>query len=163
MSPDPTPAPATGHLTPTEDLVMEVLAARHRLGEQLWTFDARHRRVIESLAEKGLANLIHGTVERTVRASLTAAGRDRYLKADYVAPVLAPGCRSFYFGPKTSEFRVDCTRRNHHRGKHRAPWMRLKKKTGASVRVVVEWTDEQAGGLHSARYPGLRDSQALGD
>lgn len=74
--------------TPTESLVMEVLAARHRLGEHLWTFDARQKRAIESLADKGLVNVMHGTVERSVRASLTDKGIGEYLSERYVPPVL---------------------------------------------------------------------------
>jgi len=75
-------------LTPTEDLVMEVLAARYRLGERLWTFDSRCRPAIRRLAARGLANEIHGMVENTIRASLTDEGRAAYVTADYVPPIL---------------------------------------------------------------------------
>lgn len=75
-------------LTPTEELVMEVLAARHRLGEQMWTFDARHKRAIESLADKGLVNPMHGIVERTVRASLTDKGVRESVSGRYAPPAM---------------------------------------------------------------------------
>lgn len=78
----------TRSLTPTEDLVMEVLAARYRLGEHLWTFDSRQRPAIRRLAARGLVNEIHGMVENSIRASLTDKGRALYVTADYVPPIL---------------------------------------------------------------------------
>lgn len=75
------------HLTPTEDLILEVLIARHRLGENLWTFDARHKRVIGSLADKGWVTPMHGMVENTVRASLTQAAIDKWVSDAYVPPI----------------------------------------------------------------------------
>lgn len=53
---------------------MEVLAARYRLGENLWTFDARCSQAIDALAERGWVLAMDGNVEHTVRASLTDAG-----------------------------------------------------------------------------------------
>lgn len=76
-------------LSPTEDLVMEVLAARYRLGEYVWTFDSRQAKAINSLALRGLATPIHGIVEHTVRAALTDNGRAEYVTARYRPPVLA--------------------------------------------------------------------------
>lgn len=61
-------------LTPSEELVLEVLVARHRLGETLWTFDARLTKQIESLADLGYVMPMNGVVEKTVRASLTPVG-----------------------------------------------------------------------------------------
>lgn len=75
-------------LTPTEDLIMEVLAARARLGETIWTFEARHRSAMEKLESKGLVRSIHGVVESTIRASLTSHGRATYMLSDYEAPIL---------------------------------------------------------------------------
>ena len=69
-------------LTPGEALVMEVLAARWRLGESLWTFDTRHGRWLDSLADKGLVQPMHGIVEKTLRASLTDAGKAYYWDKD---------------------------------------------------------------------------------
>lgn len=65
-------------LAPGERLVIEVLAARWRLDESLWTFDSDHSRWINSLADKGLVNPMHGIVEKTLRASLTEAGKRYY-------------------------------------------------------------------------------------
>ncbi len=41
-------------LTPAEDLLIEVLIARHRLGEPFWTFDYCQRPVLKRLEAKGL-------------------------------------------------------------------------------------------------------------
>lgn len=75
-------------MTPTQELILEVLAARVRLGETLWTFSSRHGRALRSLQALGYVTLMHGTVERTVRASLTVKGRAEALSDRYVPPVL---------------------------------------------------------------------------
>ncbi|UYP17721.1 hypothetical protein OED52_13675 [Rhodococcus sp. Z13] len=77
-------------MTPTEDLIMEVLAARTRLGHILWTFAANRTATAaaRSLERRGLITMMHGITERTFRARLTQAGRDEYLTPDYVAPIL---------------------------------------------------------------------------
>lgn len=73
-------------LTPTEDLILEVLAARYRLGETIWTFDSRLTRQIDSLATKGLVSTMSGIVERTIRASLTDEGLREAVSPNYVPP-----------------------------------------------------------------------------
>lgn len=76
-------------LTPTQDLVLEVLIARHRLGEQLWTFDSRLRRTVDQLAEFGLVIPMSGITERTVRATLTEEAKERWITgSSYVPPIL---------------------------------------------------------------------------
>lgn len=74
-------------LTPTEDLVVEVLVARYRLGEVLWTFDSKVSKQIKSLEKKGIVNSMHGIVENSVRASFTDAGFAKYCSYDYHAPI----------------------------------------------------------------------------
>ncbi len=74
--------------TPTEDLLLELLAARHRCGEQVWTLDSRHRRTAERLEARDLVVLMHGLTEHTFRAALSGEGRAVYMIADYVPPVL---------------------------------------------------------------------------
>ena len=76
-------------LTPTQDLVMEVLAARYRLGEECWTFPANRRPAVQYLAEKGLVTWKEGIVERTVLVWLTEAGRARYVTEGYTPPIFA--------------------------------------------------------------------------
>ena len=73
-------------LTPTQDLFMEVLAARFRLGETLWTFDSRHGTTAKALAEQGLIQRMGGVVAGTIRASMTSKGRAVFLDEHYTAP-----------------------------------------------------------------------------
>lgn len=74
-------------MTPTEDLVMEVLGARARLGESLWTFESRHRKTLEKLESAGYVTVIHGIISGTVRASLTDKGKELVLDDLYVSPL----------------------------------------------------------------------------
>jgi hypothetical protein len=73
-------------LPPTQYLVMDVLAARWRTGEQCWTFPARLAATMGALAAAGLIEWKAGVVERTVMAWLTEAGRRRVLLETYEAP-----------------------------------------------------------------------------
>lgn len=73
-------------LTPTEELILEVLAARYRLGETHWTFDSRNQRAIDSLDARGLVIPMNGIVERTIRASLTREGVKVAISEGYVPP-----------------------------------------------------------------------------
>lgn len=74
-------------LTPSQDLFMEVLSARYRTGERLWTFETRHAKTSQVLEAKGLITTMHGIVEKTFRASLTEAGRSLYLDSEYESPI----------------------------------------------------------------------------
>ena len=73
--------------TPTEDLVLEVLIARWRLGELLWTFDSQASPAIEKLADKGWVTSMHGITENTVRATLTSKAVAKWLVYDYIPPI----------------------------------------------------------------------------
>ena len=93
-------------LAPTQDLIMEVLAARHRLGERMWPFSTRVRPALEALARAGLIGYKSGVVERTCNAWLTEAGKREFVRADYVAPdnryeVLLKGLRKAVRDPET--------------------------------------------------------------
>src|SRR5665647_1477248 len=88
-APSPERQPPAG-LTPTEDLFLEVLAARVRLGETCWTFGSEHTRTARSLATKGLIYWQGGVVEHTIRAFLTDAGRTVCLSPTYKAPPTTP-------------------------------------------------------------------------
>jgi hypothetical protein len=70
-------------LTPTEDLLLEVLIARHRLGEPFWPFDYCHRRTLQRLESRGLVSF-QNAVTPHLRAQLTAAGRERFMTHPYV-------------------------------------------------------------------------------
>lgn len=75
-------------LTPSEDLAIDVLLARYRLGENLWTFESRHKKTLDKLAARGYVSVIHGIVEKTVRASLTELGKRKFFDGSrYVSPL----------------------------------------------------------------------------
>ncbi|GIE46382.1 MarR family transcriptional regulator [Actinoplanes lobatus] len=76
-------------LPPTQYLVMEVLAARYRLGEQAWTFPSTLRPVMQALAEKQLIGWKSGTAPASILAWLTDAGRKHSLMPGYVPPIHA--------------------------------------------------------------------------
>lgn len=62
------------HVPPTQYLAMEVLAARYRLGESLWTFPSPCRAPLRALAARGWVRHKSGITEHTMRAWLTEAG-----------------------------------------------------------------------------------------
>jgi hypothetical protein len=74
------------NLSPTQYLIMEVLAARFRTGEPFWTFPSRLAPQVKALAAAGLVELMHGIAENTVRARLTREGQDETLDASYSVP-----------------------------------------------------------------------------
>jgi len=79
-------------LTPTADLIMEVLAARHRLGEPFWHFDIRHTKALNELASARLIWWQRGSQPKTAQVFLTDTGRaSEYLSGTYVAPAALAG------------------------------------------------------------------------
>ena len=76
------------YLTPTENLFIETLIARYRLGESIWTYESRHAKTAEALDQKGLIEWKSGIVEKTIRAWFTAEGAKRYLSYPYEPPLL---------------------------------------------------------------------------
>lgn len=72
--------------TPTQDLILDVLAARFRLGENLWTFGSRLRKAATQLADHGLVFITHGITEKTIRVGLTEAGKAVTLMPNYSPP-----------------------------------------------------------------------------
>lgn len=74
-------------MTPTEDLIMEVLAARARLGETMWPFSTKLGKALKSLEDRGYIDTMHGMVEYSVRASLTDKGVEEYLDDRYLSPL----------------------------------------------------------------------------
>jgi hypothetical protein len=79
-------------MTPTQELVLEVLIARRRLGEQLWTFSNKSAIVaaLKNLENKGLVWMMNGVVSHTIRAGLTEAAVAQYMSKPYFAPESPP-------------------------------------------------------------------------
>lgn len=75
------------NLPPTQYLVLEVLAARARTGEALWTFPSNLGPALRALEANGLITTMHGITAMSIRASLTDTGRGYTLKGDYVTPL----------------------------------------------------------------------------
>lgn len=61
-------------LKPTEWLMMEVLAARRRLGEATWTFPSQFKRQAKVLQELDYVWWKHGTCQGTILVVLTDKG-----------------------------------------------------------------------------------------
>lgn len=76
------------HLPSTQQLILEVLAARRRLGENLWTFGTKQAQALAALSAAGLVRVWSGTIEKTCRASLTDVGLSMMLDDDYIPPIL---------------------------------------------------------------------------
>lgn len=79
-------------LTPMQSLLMEVLAARYRLGETHWTFADRCMPAARRLEEKGLVTTRSSPAPCSFEARLTDAGRVVAMPPDsgYVPPFAAP-------------------------------------------------------------------------
>jgi hypothetical protein len=104
--------PDVDRLPPTQYLILEVLAARCRLGEQLWPFPTRLRAQLAALTTAGLVDTRSGPVAGSMQAWLTDAGRAVMLAADYVPPLdltPCPGCGFSSHGVTAGC--VDCFRR----------------------------------------------------
>lgn len=70
----------------TQYLVMEVLAARHRTGEDHWTFPTRATPAVRRLEGHRLVRWKSGIVEGTILVWLTDAGRDLFVLPGYTSP-----------------------------------------------------------------------------
>lgn len=78
----------TYDLPPTQALVLEVLAARYRLGETYWSFSVRHRPTLERLERRGLVSWKPSPAPGACMAWLTDAGRVAVLSGTYQPPAL---------------------------------------------------------------------------
>lgn len=75
-------------LPPVQYLIMETLAARARLGEQVWTFPTKiGRGQFDKLVEHGLIEWKSAVIYGYVLAWLTPRGKASVLSADYVPPI----------------------------------------------------------------------------
>jgi hypothetical protein len=76
--------------TPTEYLVLEVLAARYRLGEHTWTFPTRLAPQLRGLEDAGLLGFKPGVAEGSYTAWLTDAGTADAMSDTYQPPRYRP-------------------------------------------------------------------------
>ena len=76
-------------MAPTQVLILEVLGCRLRLGETIFTFDARTMKSAKELEDANLIHIMSPVVEKTYRASLTEEGLAYALNPAYVPPILS--------------------------------------------------------------------------
>lgn len=76
------------NLPPTRWLALELLVARHRLGERLWTFPSSCGSALRALEQAGLVIVMSGCVEHTLRARLTEQGIREAVSLSYTPPHL---------------------------------------------------------------------------
>lgn len=62
---------------------MDVLAARHRLGETMWTFSTKLTPTAKRLASRGLVWWKSGIVEKTIQVFLTDQGKKEWLRPTF--------------------------------------------------------------------------------
>lgn len=74
-------------LPPTQYLILDVLAARYRCGESLWTFPSKLAVPLRALEDAGLVSVMHGVAPNTLRARLTEQGKAETLSLTYQLPV----------------------------------------------------------------------------
>lgn len=73
--------------TPTEELILDVLAARYRTGEHEWSLSRRHGKALASLKNAGLITTRPHNADPTfLYASLTENGQLEALSDTYAAP-----------------------------------------------------------------------------
>ena len=72
----------------TQELIVEVLIARYRLGELLWPFPTSAGKSLKALTDKGLIGYQSASTEGSYNVWFTAEGKKRYLSFNYVPPIL---------------------------------------------------------------------------
>ena len=82
------PIKAVEDMTVAEEMICEVIAARERCGETMWTFPSRARKQLRRLEAAGVVGWKPGVVERTCLAWFTDMGRATFLNGDYIPPIL---------------------------------------------------------------------------
>ena len=90
MSGKSTEATDVSSLPPVQQMILDVLGARFRLGENCWTFSTRLGPALSKLEGHGLIGYKSGVTEKTYLASgLTDIGRDEVLMEDYPSATVA--------------------------------------------------------------------------
>jgi hypothetical protein len=71
-------------LSPTQELIFEVLTARYRLGETSWTFSAKLSKQLALLeVNTGYINWKHASIEHCVLVWFTEKGKKEFLSKPY--------------------------------------------------------------------------------
>lgn len=74
-------------LTAAQELMVDLLVARHRLGEPFWPVSTQLSRTYKTLRDKGYVEIIDGNVEGTDRLMLTRTARQELIQdRDYYVP-----------------------------------------------------------------------------
>lgn len=76
-------------LTPTENLMVELLVARHRCGEEVWTVHSRHTGTLRKLEKKGIVQWKPGIIEKSCLANLTDEAKDVTMSWSYTPPIIS--------------------------------------------------------------------------
>lgn len=74
-------------LTAPQELMVDLLVARHRLGEPFWPVSTKLTRTYHELKEKGYVSILNGHVEGTVRLMLTDAAQKELLHDATFSPM----------------------------------------------------------------------------
>lgn len=77
--------PGEEKTTPTQDLILRLLWAQHRLGNTLIDIDSKNAKALDGLERMKLVWTKHGVVERTLQVGLDKRGRD--LMAEFKTPL----------------------------------------------------------------------------
>lgn len=75
-------------LPPTQNLMLELLAARHRLGHDSWPCPRKQRPIAGQLAKLGLVNVDTYGAPGSISVALTEAGKAVMLRDGYTPPIL---------------------------------------------------------------------------
>ena len=132
-------------LTPTEDLILTLLAANRRLGVTMMDMETRHMKALRGLADKGFINLWNRATEKTIQTTLTPRGIVLGLSPWMTARLNPTECPSWYMGRRSSEHQFYCDKKPGHRNKHRSP-------PHATLKNPLRWTAAEAEGRDSKRY-----------
>lgn len=75
-------------LTSSQSLMVDLLVARHRLGEPFWPISKELQRTYVALDIKGYVDVLPGHVDHTVRLQLTPRARKELIEdSTYVTPI----------------------------------------------------------------------------
>lgn len=76
-------------LTAAQDIMVDLLVARHRLGEPFWPISTKLTRTYTELRVKGYVTVMDGNVEGTVRLALTREARKELIETSTYTPRIA--------------------------------------------------------------------------